>query len=80
MTMKENALARWLRESGRTQVEVWRALGVMPSAVSRWVSGKSCPSVAHAIALERFTEGAVPVGSWLTDAERKALLEPLEAR
>lgn len=80
MKSSENALARWLRERGKQQKDVWHALLVDPASLSRWVNGKGRPGLAQAIALERFTEGAVPVSSWLTESERKALPEPLEAR
>lgn len=79
--MKPNAFRVWLDSGDTMQSKVWRAMGATPSMISNWANGRGRPGLAHAIAIERLSGGAVPVESWLLpEEERSALLEPLEAR
>lgn len=48
-----------------------RRLGIDPSAVSRWVSGKSSPDAHHRLAIERLF--GIPQNDWLTAEERELI-------
>lgn len=45
-------IAAWLRAKGRSQAQLAAALGVRPSAVSMWVTGKTKqPTHDHIVAM-----------------------------
>jgi len=48
---KNTRLAEAIRESGRTQAEIARLVGVHPATVSMWVSGRIEPPVSRALRL-----------------------------
>lgn len=48
-------------------------LGINPSTVHYWRTGVNRPRYEHRILIEKYTGGKVPVDSWSTDDERKAL-------
>jgi DNA-binding transcriptional regulator YdaS (Cro superfamily) len=68
--MTPTALARYLADSGESCESLAKKIGVSKSTISRWATGKRAPPVVEAIALERTTRGAVPVGSWARPAEQ----------
>lgn len=39
-------------------------IGVHPSIVYRWLAGDAKPSIENALAIDRVTDGAVPVAAW----------------
>lgn len=55
------ALRRWLADTGTTQAELARAVGVGQSAVSRIAAGVELPNPATAAALAKATRGKVTV-------------------
>lgn len=59
-----NRLAKWLEKNSKTQDELAEAIGVTQPYVSRLVSGERGPGLAVALAIEKFTRGAVPAVSW----------------
>lgn len=52
-------LLRYLRETGMSQAELARRLGVTRSAVNQWLSGATAPSTQQITRIARVTEGAV---------------------
>lgn len=68
-------LQEWLDETKTPQAAISIALGVTQSGVWRWASGQTRPTLAFAMALEVFTEGAVPARSWFNEGERNLLAE-----
>jgi transcriptional regulator with XRE-family HTH domain len=58
-------LASFLLRSGRSRGDVANALGISRSYFSELESGVKTPGLALAVEIERLTEGAVPVASWL---------------
>jgi transcriptional regulator with XRE-family HTH domain len=54
----------WLEKTGTTQLEFSEKSGIPQPLVSRYASGKSRPHVENALAIERATDGKVPVESW----------------
>jgi len=61
----------YLHEKRLSAAEFARRLGVTESAVSRWLSRQSRPSLDHMVDIEKFTEGVVAVRDWL-DGEAAA--------
>lgn len=58
-------LGEWLRAKGMGQEEFASRAGVSQSQVSRLVAGKRRnPGTRVALAIERATDGAVPVATW----------------
>lgn len=58
-------LAKHLKAKRQTQAEFVEAHGLSSSLLSMWLSRKRRPGLESAVALEKATEGAVPVASWL---------------
>lgn len=72
-------LGAYLSAHKMTCTDFARRIGVKDSTVWRWVFGQDkqrrSPSLRLALAIERATDGAVPVGSWnkgTTAASRKS--------
>ena len=65
------AFARYLTETKTPQSKIAKALGVREATVSAWKAGGR-PRLHLALALERMTDGAVPVSSWVEDQEGAA--------
>ena len=61
------ALDNYLKRSGRKAGELARAIGVPHYTLSKLRSGRQRPSLEQAVALERATAGALPVGEWVDD-------------
>ncbi len=59
-----NRLAKWLQKTGTSQEALASAVGVSQSYVSRLVSGARSPGRSVAIAIAKFTRGAVTAESW----------------
>jgi len=75
-TIASAKLAAWLDAKNVTQRELARVFGVSPATATYWCSGESRPSHARALALEAWTDGAVPASSWL-DAEERSEFDRL---
>jgi len=56
-----------LAKSGASRESLCDAIGCSPQAVSYWVNGKRVPGIASALAIQRATDGDVPVESWTTE-------------
>lgn len=63
--MNESLLADYLNEHAESQSAFARRAGVSESALSDWLRGRRNPDVTSAVAIERATDGAVPVESWV---------------
>jgi len=57
-------IQRYLSDTGMTQTELATLIGISRGHMSEITSGKKTPGLALAIAIERATNGAVPVMSW----------------
>jgi len=64
------AVSVWLRSEGLSQGALARSLDVTPAAVSKWLTGKQKPPAWARLAIEKLTESAVTVASWLEEDER----------
>jgi transcriptional regulator with XRE-family HTH domain len=62
-------LDRWLKEQGKSQSDVARALGTTRQTVQYWCAGTSRPSLYFALSLAALTGGRVSAESWLTQQE-----------
>jgi transcriptional regulator with XRE-family HTH domain len=65
------ALGRWLRDRGISQDAFAARVGATQSQISRIVRGDRGPGIELAVAIERATDGAVPVTSWKRRPRRK---------
>jgi DNA-binding transcriptional regulator YdaS (Cro superfamily) len=59
-----SSLAQYLDTHSMSPTEFARRLGVRDTTVLRWAADTRTPSVTWALAIERHTDGAVPVASW----------------
>lgn len=57
-------LTTFLAETNTSQTKLSEVLGISRSHMSLIVSGERKPSLDLALAIERATDGAVPVSSW----------------
>ena len=48
-----------------SQADVCREVGASAALVSLWVAGDRVPGLGYAMALAEWSEGAIPVESWL---------------
>ena len=62
-----NELSKYIDASGLTQEQFAEKIGADQSIVSRLYAGKIRPSLQRAFAIERATNGAVPVSSWVSE-------------
>lgn len=62
----------WLAKTGTTQLEFSEKSGIPQPLVSRYASGKGRPHLENALAIERATDGKVPVESWAKKTKRAA--------
>jgi transcriptional regulator with XRE-family HTH domain len=74
-------LTGWLDSKKLTQRELARVFGVSPATATYWCNGEGRPSHMRALAIEAWTEGAVPASSWFgaqeqTEFERLAAIGP----
>jgi transcriptional regulator with XRE-family HTH domain len=58
-------LAQYLRDTGTTQRAFAATLEMSPGFLSEILSGKKRPGIDTAFNIERATNGAVPVSSWV---------------
>ena len=62
--LRMTPLKRWLDEQGRKQKWLAAETGANLTTVSQWVRGKSRPDARYREAIERITDGGVPVSAW----------------
>lgn len=60
-------LCTYLSTTGTKQTQLAEVLGVSRSYLSQLVGGTKSPSLELAVRIERATDGAVPVASWVPD-------------
>lgn len=65
-------LTRWLAATRTRQADVARGVGRSEPSVYFWIAGKSVPDTSSAVALEKFTRGAVPVEAWTRKPKGRA--------
>lgn len=65
------ALARALREPGRSQVWLSKLLGIGQPTISGWVAGRYRPCPEHRAAIEVLL--GIPATAWATSVERARL-------
>lgn len=63
-------LQTWLTANQVSNARLGGRLGVSRQVVWLWAQGRKRPSLLHAVALDRLTQGAVPVATWLTKGEQ----------
>ncbi len=56
-------LQTWLAEQGWTQFRLCGELGIQPSVVSGWLTGRTRPCLTHAIRLETLAD--IPPRMWV---------------
>jgi transcriptional regulator with XRE-family HTH domain len=61
----ETPLFLWLRGQGLSVSAFAKAIGVDPKAAGYWINGRALPSLVNAFKVEKYTNGQVPVSSWL---------------
>ena len=61
---KQTHIGRWLDLSGRTAKSLASHMGVSEQWVSKLRNGHITPRKSDAIAIEKFTDGAVPITVW----------------
>lgn len=65
-------LRAWLEDHDVTQVAFAKTIGVSAVSVYLYVSGRSAPGEAVKLAIQRATQGKIPVGCWpVYDARRR---------
>ncbi|WP_437679960.1 helix-turn-helix transcriptional regulator [Sorangium sp. So ce131] len=65
-------LYEWRLRAGLTQADAGNRVDVAQSTWSDWEAGRKSPGVAQAVALERLTEGHVPVATWPARPRRRS--------
>lgn len=70
---RQTALWVWFEGGRGRQAWLARKLHYSVDSMRNWSRGRGCPDLEQAFLIERLTEGAVPVVSWL-DPERMKLL------
>lgn len=73
-------LRRFCERNGFTQADVARAVGVAPPVVHDWFVEAKRPGKLFQQALDRWSNGAIGQGVWMTEAERSrvAAVKPFE--
>lgn len=57
-------LAKHLEQTGQSQADFARKIGVHTSVLSRYLNTGVRPSLDTALKIEQMTDGAVPVSAW----------------
>ena len=65
-------LSTYLRDHGKTQREIARAVGASPSYINELCKELKTPSLKMAFAIERATDGAVLAASWAKPMKAEA--------
>jgi transcriptional regulator with XRE-family HTH domain len=63
-------LAKYIRNTGLTQLEFARQYGFPPPMVCQWMSGSRRPGLKNALRLAEITGGQVPAAYWTTLATK----------
>lgn len=74
-------LAKYLVRTNTSQAAMARVFGVTRTAVHLWLAGIRRPSWRHALAIEAWTNGAIPARAWLREEQLEAFaaLDRIEA-
>ena len=62
-------LSHYAKETGLSQRELAKRLGVDPSIVSRLLNGQMRPGLELAVRIQRLTDGRVVASSWVDNSE-----------
>ena len=62
-------LSHYAKETGLSQRELAKRLGVDPSIVSRLMNGQMRPGLELAVRIQRLTDGRVVASSWVDNSE-----------
>ena len=62
-------LSHYAKETGLSQRELAKRLGVDPSIVSRLLNGQMRPGLELAVRIQRLTDGRVAASSWVDNSE-----------
>ena len=62
--VRENALSRWIDESGRTREQVAKLLGIPKPSLDRICRDDKRPNLDLAFRIERVTAGKIPAAAW----------------
>jgi len=65
-------LGGFLKKNSITRAAAGQAIGVADPTVCDWVGGKKRPRHEMRVAIETWSNGAVPAESWMTAAEKRA--------
>lgn len=57
-------LIEWLASTKTTQLQLSERSGIPQPLISKYVTGKQRPNIDNALAIERATDGEVPVEAW----------------
>lgn len=57
-------LRDWMEKHGVTQARLSELTGIQQPLISKYLRGSQRPQLDNALAIERATEGAVPVEEW----------------
>ena len=60
-------LSQYLSDTGTTQADLSKRVGIKASHMSLLASGDRLPSLPLAILIERETDGAVPASCWVRE-------------
>lgn len=61
----------FLKERGMTQGAAAAALGISRTHMTQILNGRKVPSLALACRIERMTDGAVPMASWIAESANR---------
>jgi transcriptional regulator with XRE-family HTH domain len=65
-TEGQRKLVAFVEARGLSYAEAARQLSVTRAVFGEWISGSQRPRAEHRAAIEKWTGGEVPAGSWLT--------------
>lgn len=69
---EETILLKWMKLRRKTCEEVARGTGASVRSIKYWMNGQALPCLISAYKIEAYTDGKVPVASWLGTAIAKA--------
>jgi transcriptional regulator with XRE-family HTH domain len=65
-------LERWLKKNRLSQNQFAEQSGISQSLLSKYIRGARRPNVDQALAIERATDGGVPVEQWESTTAKSA--------
>lgn len=73
-------LSMWLKSRGISRDAFARKVGCNDKMVDYWCEGRCIPTLPYAFAIEKATEGGVPVPSWLGTEVGRAQWKRIEEK